>query len=239
MHKGALYLDGPGGTGKTFVYRALCARLRRPGLIVIWVVSTGVDALFGGLPPVLGGDWAQTLPVVRNGSRTDVYRACLPATPIWKSPRKWTLTENMRIPDEILIDRRLQGFCEWVYPRAELARCSPELFKGRAILSARNESLAELNDTVLAMMPDEPDNPVQEYFAAHAVHRRFGAAADVAAHSESRHLLRVRLLSGPFNGNAELIPWIDLISSREDSAYRIVRKQSPVRVCFMMTINKA
>lgn len=34
------------------------------------------------------------------------------------------------------------------------------------------------------MMPDEPDNPVQEYFAAHAVHRRFGAAADVAAHSE-------------------------------------------------------
>lgn len=97
MHKGALYLDGPGGTGKTFVYRALCARLRRPGLIVIWVVSTGVDALFGGLPPVLGGDWAQTLPVVRNGSRTDVYRACLPATPIWKSPRKWTLTENMRV----------------------------------------------------------------------------------------------------------------------------------------------
>lgn len=57
--------------------------------------------------------------------------------------------------------------------------------------------------------------------------------------NHSRHLLRVRLLSGPFNGNAELIPWIDLISSREDSAYRIVRKQSPVRVCFMMTINKA
>lgn len=380
------YLDGPGGTEKTFLYRTLCARLRSQGLIVICVASIGVaaqllsggqtshsrfkipvptmddsmchippnsytaellrkadmliwdevsmqhrycfeavdrtlryirqvDALFGGLPAVLDGDWAQTLPVVRNGSRADIYGACPQASSIWRSLRKLTLTENMRvgrdpanrafadwlprisydqdmrttvkIPAEIPVYATLQGFCELVYPTAGLARRSLDMFKDRAILSARNESLAELNDTVLSMMPDDPNDPIVEYLAAHRLHEDEISSEEARAvctdefmcsieasglppavlclrrgipvmllrnpnvrHGlcngtrmiildHSRHLLRVRVLGGPFEGNVELIPRIDLISSPEDSAYKIVRKQFPVRVCFAMSIDKA
>lgn len=39
------FLSGPGGTGKTFVYRALCHTLRGMGLIVICVASSGIASL--------------------------------------------------------------------------------------------------------------------------------------------------------------------------------------------------
>ena len=38
------FLNGPGGTGKTFVYLTLCDRLRAEGKIVVCVASTGIAA---------------------------------------------------------------------------------------------------------------------------------------------------------------------------------------------------
>lgn len=39
------FLDGPGGTGKTFVYNALCHTVRGEGWVVLCVASTGIAAL--------------------------------------------------------------------------------------------------------------------------------------------------------------------------------------------------
>ncbi|KZP03373.1 hypothetical protein FIBSPDRAFT_814930, partial [Athelia psychrophila] len=39
------FLDGPGGTGKTYVYTTLCHYLRSQGKIVICVASSGIAAL--------------------------------------------------------------------------------------------------------------------------------------------------------------------------------------------------
>ncbi|KAG5593143.1 hypothetical protein H5410_043657 [Solanum commersonii] len=47
---GAFYIDGPGGTGKIFLYRALLATIRHKGFIGLAIASFGVTAslLFGG-----------------------------------------------------------------------------------------------------------------------------------------------------------------------------------------------
>ncbi|KAK9663635.1 hypothetical protein RND81_O263900 [Saponaria officinalis] len=42
---GAFFLDGPGGTGKTFVYSTLLANLRIKGIIALAVASSGITAL--------------------------------------------------------------------------------------------------------------------------------------------------------------------------------------------------
>ncbi|KZO95101.1 hypothetical protein CALVIDRAFT_483471, partial [Calocera viscosa TUFC12733] len=42
---GAFWLQGPGGTGKTFVYKAVCAELRAQQKIVLCVASSGIAAL--------------------------------------------------------------------------------------------------------------------------------------------------------------------------------------------------
>jgi hypothetical protein len=45
--------------------------------LIVDLRSVADDVLFGGVPIVLGGDFAQILPVVPHGSRTDIVRACL------------------------------------------------------------------------------------------------------------------------------------------------------------------
>ena len=55
------------------------------------------DLLFGGVPVVLGGDFAQTLPIILRGSRGDIVRACLQSSPIWPRLRRLYLTRNMRV----------------------------------------------------------------------------------------------------------------------------------------------
>ncbi|KAE9400316.1 hypothetical protein BT96DRAFT_742954, partial [Gymnopus androsaceus JB14] len=39
------FLDGPGGTGKMFVYITLCHTLRGEGSVILCVASTGIAAL--------------------------------------------------------------------------------------------------------------------------------------------------------------------------------------------------
>lgn len=146
---GAFFIDGPGGIGKTFLYRALLAYIRLKGQIALAAAISGIATLllprgrtthsrfkipldltdrsncriskqsslgiliktctiliwdeapmekkrqaiealddllqdlmestkiFGGKVVVLGGDFWQTLPVVRNGSKHDIITACI------------------------------------------------------------------------------------------------------------------------------------------------------------------
>src|SRR5271156_1693164 len=55
------------------------------------------DYLFGGIPFVLGGDFAQILPVVVHGSRADIVGAILQKSPIWEKLKMQTLHKNMRL----------------------------------------------------------------------------------------------------------------------------------------------
>ncbi|XP_060212641.1 uncharacterized protein LOC132640178 [Lycium barbarum] len=164
---GAFFIDGPGGTGKTFLYRALLATVRSKGFIalatttsgvaasvlpggrtshsrfklpidvgenyccniskqsslafliqdaklIVWdevslarkkLVETfdsllrdlmGINTLFGGKVVVFGGDFRQTLLVVKSGTKKDFIRECLLYSNIWDHLQKFHLTQNMR-----------------------------------------------------------------------------------------------------------------------------------------------
>ena len=41
---GVFFIDGPGGTGKTFLYKALLANVRSRGFIALATASSGVAA---------------------------------------------------------------------------------------------------------------------------------------------------------------------------------------------------
>jgi hypothetical protein len=246
------YLQGPGGTGKTFLYQTLCHYYRSQGKIVLCVASTGIaalllpdgrtshsqfkiplelnelsvstitktsklgqylcitdliiwdevpmqhkycfevvhrlfvdlrsatdDVLFGGVPAVFGGDFAQILPVVPHGSRADIVQACLQRSWIWPRLRQLSLRINMRVRD----DPSEQDFVSWisslpynpalngqvtlppfvpqamsvtdlidhVYPQERLLQApgNYQAFRGRAILSTRNDTVRGLNQTIL------------------------------------------------------------------------------------------
>ncbi|XP_071926043.1 uncharacterized protein [Coffea arabica] len=54
------------------------------------------EEIFGGKVVVLGGDFRQTLPVVRKGTKAEMINACLINSPLWHKLEKLQLTENMR-----------------------------------------------------------------------------------------------------------------------------------------------
>ncbi|XP_019232986.1 PREDICTED: uncharacterized protein LOC109213628 [Nicotiana attenuata] len=164
---GAFFINGPGGTGKIFLYRALLATVRSKGFVALATATSGVatsilpggqtahsrfkfpidideniscniskqsslaslirDAklimwdevsmakkqlieafdllmkdlmdtktLFGGKVVVFGGDFRQTLPVVRSGKKEDFIRESLLCFEIWNQLEKLRLSVNMR-----------------------------------------------------------------------------------------------------------------------------------------------
>ena len=176
------FLQGPAGTGKTFLYNTLCNYYRSQGKIVLCVASSGIAALllpggrtshsrfaipldinqesiccikkdsdlaelirkttliiwdevpmqhrycfeavdrtlkdicscdadFGGIPVVLGGDFAQIPPVVRGGDRPAIVDASLISSRLWPKLQKLMLTENMRLATSNQIDRE---FADWI-----------------------------------------------------------------------------------------------------------------------------
>ena len=57
---------------------------------------TQIDIPMGGKVCVLGGDFKQILPVVRNGRRADIVGSCIKKSRLWKHVKTLHLTINMR-----------------------------------------------------------------------------------------------------------------------------------------------
>lgn len=55
------------------------------------------DLPFAGKVVVLAGHWAQTLPIVPNGTRSNITSACLFRRPFWRDVNVHRLTENFRL----------------------------------------------------------------------------------------------------------------------------------------------
>ena len=56
-----------------------------------------VDKPFGGKVVLFGGDFRQTLPVVKRGSRGQIVNACMPNCALWQHIQVRELTKNMRV----------------------------------------------------------------------------------------------------------------------------------------------
>ena len=147
------------------------------------------DALFGGVPFLLGGDFAQILPVVKRARREQIVEACISRWSEWPRLTKLFLTQNMRVrhgtinqefagwlaelsyrdslygpvqlPDYINVVKDRDVFINRIYPIESVQRADSEFFRSRAILCSRNDSAQEINSVVMETVPSEP----QEYVA--------------------------------------------------------------------------
>ncbi|POS82310.1 hypothetical protein EPUL_006433, partial [Erysiphe pulchra] len=248
LRPNTFFLQGPAGTGKTFLYKVLCNYYRSKGDIFLCVASSGIaslllpgrsiahsqfripidcpdgtrcsinrqsplagllkktrliiwdevtmqlkhnfvavdltlrdimqnqDDLFGGIPVVLGGDFAQILPVVRRGRRENTANACIRFWDKWSIVRPLFLTQNMRViegelnqrfadwlaklsytpslygpvelPDFIRVTHDREEFREFVYPIQQIRTPASSFFRERAILSSRNDEVDKFNDNL-------------------------------------------------------------------------------------------
>ncbi|RCV37930.1 hypothetical protein SETIT_8G102700v2 [Setaria italica] len=105
------FLDGPSGTGKTYLYKALLAKVLSMDLIAVAMATSGITTpiMPGGrtahsrfkIPIKLDdstmcSDFRQVLPIMARGTRAQITDATLLKSYIWESVRRIRLTQNMR-----------------------------------------------------------------------------------------------------------------------------------------------
>jgi len=147
------------------------------------VCNTGNQQLFGGIPTVLGGDFAQILPVIRRGTRQSTVLASLQHSSIWHHLHILRLKTSMRIvaneanqefltflrsmvtnsdlygrlelPAYIRRVSTVDHLCDHLYPQSLLNEAVTLhcALAGRAILAFRNETVNDFNDVLLEKMP--------------------------------------------------------------------------------------
>lgn len=137
------------------------------------------ENLFGGIPVVLGGDFAQILPVVRKRTRATIVHANIQCSFMWPRFQKLFLSQNMRIrrgaanesftewigrmsydpalsgdiklPDTVKQLQTVESFRDSVFLSAEFlpAHSDTEIFTSRCILALRDDICADWNTGLL------------------------------------------------------------------------------------------
>ncbi|KAL7291672.1 hypothetical protein TKK_0014707 [Trichogramma kaykai] len=138
-----IFIDGPGGSGKSFLINCVIDYLLKTAVSVLPVAWTGIasnllrhgrtshiasklpldinentvcnvtpnskyvdglmkdinnnDKTFGGKIIIVSGDFRQTLPIVRHGSRTQVIENCIKKSHLWEKFKSFSLFENKRL----------------------------------------------------------------------------------------------------------------------------------------------
>uniref|UniRef100_A0A453IA16 ATP-dependent DNA helicase n=1 Tax=Aegilops tauschii subsp. strangulata TaxID=200361 RepID=A0A453IA16_AEGTS len=168
---GVFFVDGPGGTGKTYLYKALLAKVRAEGKIAVATATSGVAA--------------SILP----GTRSQIIDATLRKSYLWENMRQLRLVRNMRaqsdpwfvdyllrvgngtedtmdadyirLPDEICvpytsdatdIDKLIESVFQMTLEENLL---DPNYMTPRAILSTRNEYVDKINMKMIERFPGE------------------------------------------------------------------------------------
>lgn len=130
----------------------------------------GNDVAFGGKTVILLGDFRQTGPVIRGGSRTEIVDASIKSSPLWPSFQIFRLIHAVRNAEDlpfsqwaddvgdgfstdvaindmlpIVYDR--QALIDFVFPTQVLA--NPDACVNRSILAPTNVQINEYNDAII------------------------------------------------------------------------------------------
>ncbi|OMO88819.1 DNA helicase PIF1, ATP-dependent [Corchorus capsularis] len=120
------------------------------------ILFDGSDAsthgLFGGKTLFMGGDFRQILPVIPQGSKTDIVSASICNSSLWQHFRIFTLTTNMRLNRENLDPHKKKGLQQFAMCWRSNLVC---FRKERAIVTPYYETVDQINQYALNLIPGE------------------------------------------------------------------------------------
>ncbi|KAL6645873.1 hypothetical protein ACP70R_017481 [Stipagrostis hirtigluma subsp. patula] len=168
---GVFFVDGPGGTGKTYLYKALLGKVRSEGKIAVATATSGVAAsiLPGGRTAhsrfkiplnIEDGGGMRQLRLIRNmRAQSDPWFADY-LLRVGNGTEATTDDCHIQLPDEICIpytgeDSDINKLIESVFPMLDENISDPNYITSRAILSTRNEYVDKINMRMIERFPGE------------------------------------------------------------------------------------
>ncbi|XP_019189729.1 PREDICTED: uncharacterized protein LOC109184141 [Ipomoea nil] len=147
---GLFFVYGYGGTEKTFLWRALSAKLRSKGDIVINVAASGIASLL-----LLGGRTAHSrfaiqIPLNEDSTctRQDIVGATINSSYLWDTCKVLRLTKNLRLNRmELGVDlQQVEDFAKWI------------AFTGDGTTGGPNDGYADVNSPPNMLLPSTGDH---------------------------------------------------------------------------------
>ncbi|XP_076944804.1 uncharacterized protein LOC143615592 [Bidens hawaiensis] len=209
---------------------------------------------FGGKVTVFGGDFRKILPVVQNGSRSDIVNASLSSSHIWTRCKVLRLTKNMRLTFGCQSSN--------LEDTIRFAECLLELGEGKLGGDNDGNTIIEIPDDLLIRDSSDPILDLTDfvyptllekcndisYFQERAI---LAPLNEVVEEINDRFLSmfpreEVEYLSSDSLDKSESVgPGFDAALHSPDFLndkklpFKLKRRQFPVAVCFAMTINKS
>ncbi|PWZ39015.1 Beta-adaptin-like protein C [Zea mays] len=264
---GLFFVDGPGGTGKTYLYRVLLATLRSQGKIAVATATSGVAA---SIMP--GGRTAHSrfkipLTIDDGGGGTEVTNS----------------DGDIRLPDEVCVpysgsDNDLDNLIDFVFPNLNENMSDSTYITSRAILSTRNDWVDMINAKMIDRFQgehmvyhsfdsamDDPHNYYPPEFLntltpnglpPHVLKLKIGCPVILLRNIDpanglcngtrlvvrgfQRNSIDAEIVLGQYAGKRIFLPRIPLCPSDDEMfPFQFKRKQFPIRLSFAMTVNKA
>ncbi|XP_074304676.1 uncharacterized protein LOC141639454 [Silene latifolia] len=244
--EGVFFVYGYGGTGKTFIWRTLCAALRSRGQIVLPVASSGIAATL--LP---GGITAHSRLSIPLNIKEFLEWILKVGDGVAGDPNDGEV--ELELPNDILIQHTgdpIALIVDAIYPSLENQLSNPEYLQERAILAPTHEIVDLVNDYVLSRI----DATEKIYFSSDELKvgvilmllRNIDQSCGLCNGTRlivtdlGSRVIRATVLSGSHEGDKVHIARITLTPS-DSSKFPVQfdRRQFPVAVCFAMTINKS
>uniref|UniRef100_A0A2C9UQ53 ATP-dependent DNA helicase n=1 Tax=Manihot esculenta TaxID=3983 RepID=A0A2C9UQ53_MANES len=144
---GVFFMDGLGGTGKTFLYHVLLVYVRSMGMIALAGATSGVAASI-----ILGGRTTH--------SRFSILLSPTESSIVGNGEELEIKEGNIRIPEEMVAKYENENSCEEalidaVYPSLEENARLAQYMTNRAILATKNEYVNSFNEKMINIFPSE------------------------------------------------------------------------------------
>ncbi|KAH1061066.1 hypothetical protein GYH30_004524 [Glycine max] len=132
------------------------------------------NKIFGGKVMVFGGDFRQILPVISRGSCFDIVNTTINSSYLLDHCQILRLTKNMRLQNNMqaTYQEEIVAFAQWIidivsstFPDLCHHHNDREYFQSKAILASTNETVQQVNDYILTLIPGEQ----MEYLSSDSV----------------------------------------------------------------------
>nr|KAJ0202268.1 hypothetical protein LSAT_V11C600309800 [Lactuca sativa] len=161
---GMFFIDGPGGTGKTFLYRALLANICAHGLIALATTTSGVAA--NNMPGRRTAHSRFKIPLNLENNLTCKINKQSGADHLLREAKvgdgnEETVDESfIRIPDDMDIKytnkaNSVDALIDAIIPSLQFNEDDSKFIISRVILTTKNESVDEINDQMIERFSGE------------------------------------------------------------------------------------